>query len=150
MSEIQNSSPWFGLPDDPYFNSPKGNSIRAWTPGDGLMCSSGRQGRTAVQCGVPVAVIATGEGEKYQRARVRNVCAIHAATLVRQLMREQRAEATIKTDAQRIARERVLAAHWDEYQAAIDDAIFVEQEKAFAWLPDELREAILSNEEDAK
>lgn len=136
---------WFDLPSEPFFNNRQNNRISAWVPGDGLICSAGNTGRrSAVRCSAPAA-LHEAWGTRYDSSGSvtrRVVCSIHLAGLIRSLTRAERSDVTIKTLAQQAAREAVIAAHWAEYQDAIDEALKSEQESAFSKLPDWLREQI--------
>lgn len=127
--------------------------IRAWEPGDGLFCSS-RTSRSKVPCTVPVAVIRRKfkDGGRKWNPEIRNfnACEHHVANTL--------AEAGYKnpgitTVADKEAREAILAAHWDEYQAELAKRIEAGKEAQLSKLPTALRDAITAitdstNQED--
>ena len=125
--------------------------VRAWEPGDGLFCSS-RTSRSKVPCSVPVAVIrrtSKGGSTKWNpEFRNSNACEHHVANV---LAEAGYSRPGITTVADKEAKEAVLAAHWDEYQAELSKRIEAAREEQLGKLPTALREAIaaLSDSEPA-
>lgn len=122
--------------------------IRAWQAGDGLMCSS-RTARSKVSCGPPVVAMLTrtienrwnrGDDPKYQIRRYL-MCEHHVANT---LSGAGYKVPGITTEADKEAREAVLAAHWDEYQSELARRVIQKREEQLSKLPDSLRQAILS------
>lgn len=115
-------------------------TIRAWVPGDGLVCSSAALAKNpSMRCGVPVAVIINERAARMGRQMnpiSRNVCALHLAGQ----FGVNRGAMRAKADA--AAREQVLAAHWDEYQAALDAACDAAEAELLAQIPEDLRALI--------
>jgi hypothetical protein len=92
--------------------------IEARQPGDGVIChhTDRKNAADRVPCQRPVAVIHTEVGvvraggvEVHSRRRV--VCALHFPGAT--------SAGDISADARKAATERVLTAHWDDYQAAL-------------------------------
>lgn len=143
------SGEWFVLRDDDEARSlfPKTISIRPWKPGDGLTCAHINMAKS-VRCTSPVAVIRRTERDArpYSRrrddsVRVRNVCSAHLASLIRSETGEGEPAAT-STEIVKAAQEQVIAAHWDEYQAAIESLRNKARDGAYAALPESLRLAL--------
>lgn len=89
------------------------SELRDWRPGDGITCSF--KGRSAFECGAPVKtrVIAYEAVGRKHSSRRQPLCAVHAsATEV------QGASATVR----RQASDRLIVAHWDEYQRYLAEA----------------------------
>lgn len=116
--------------------------IRVWVPGDGLFCSS-RTTRSKVPCTVPVAVVrrTLKDGGRRWNPEVRhsNACEHHVANI---LAEAGYSKPGITTDADKEAREAVLAAHWEEYQAELMRRVEAKRDEQLAKLPDSLREAL--------
>lgn len=129
-------------------------SIREWEPGDGLLCRWSARS-LAVPCGEPVAVIQTRRmetsyrpgryGKEVERFHHSVVCSLHAAEVIRQYVTEQtdaRNPVGIVTEAQRIAKEAVIAAHWDEYQQAVKAHVDDAKREALSHLPESFRKYV--------
>jgi hypothetical protein len=149
---------WFALPFDPEsgrgFKRIVGASIRAWKPGDGLSCSLSRHQRL-VTCGPPVAVVrtVTHEANQYRVtepvSKLRNVCTRHVAESVRALVGDAGwTNQNSNAEVEKIARERVITAHWDEFQAALEEERAAIQERYLAVLPDSLRQYFAAVQDD--
>lgn len=132
---------WFVLEETPA----RTVEIRAWMAGDGLSCSF-RTARSKISCGAPVAVLKTvvsdrdwrRGGEDRKRVRTSLVCEHHIAnTLSGACYRV----AGITTEADKEAREAILAAHWEEYQEELVRRVKEKKEAQLSKLPDSLREA---------
>lgn len=132
-------------------------SIREWEPGDGLLCRWSAKS-LAVPCGEPVAVVQRRRtdtsyrpgryGKEVERFHHSVVCSLHAAEVVRQFVTDQtdaRNPIGIVTEAQRIAREAVIAAHWDEYQRAVAANVEAAKDEALAHLPESFRKYFIDN-----
>lgn len=130
---------WFELPANPLSRDWQNNRVTNWIPGDGLLCSAaGKQRDSATRCSAPMAVHESW-GSKWgtQRGVTRRViCGTHLADLVRYLTREVQHAPTVKVEAQRVAKEQVLAAHWDEYQDAVAAHMERIKDEAFVLLPE--------------
>lgn len=127
---------------------PVSAQIRVWHPGDGLACAHTTKQRL-VACTVPAAVIeVTSQEDTYRGPRVTvrttPVCRRHVAQAIRELDGEQ--NFNLITEADKVARETVLAAHWDEYQSELRRARENLASEAVAALPEVLRDAIHSAE----
>lgn len=127
---------------------PVSAQIRVWYPGDGLACAHTLKQRL-VACSVPVAVIeVTSEERDYRGPRITvrtaPVCKRHVAQAIRELDGEQ--NFNLIAEADKVARETVLAAHWDEYQSELQRARENLASEAVAALPEVLRDAIHSAE----
>ncbi|WTW93674.1 hypothetical protein OG216_09915 [Streptomycetaceae bacterium NBC_01309] len=100
----------------------QGNSkvaIRAWEPGDGLSCSSSR-GFSRIPCGPPVAVVITKTYANRPDLRGRTIrrvaCAHHLPGIAKPPHQ-------ISVEAGKAAQERIIAEHWDDYQAALAEEL---------------------------
>lgn len=123
--------------------------LRRWFPGDGLYCSYGNHQRRE-PCGKPVAASKTinpegnrrfsgGVGsrmEYYPKVTNRILCAAHLASLFALSPGETRAQ------AEREAREELIAEHWDEYQASYKARIAAKREEQVNKIPESLRETL--------
>lgn len=116
--------------------------VRAWEPGDGLFCSS-RSSRSKIACTVPVAVfrrtLKQGGGRWNPEVRHSNACEHHVANILAEAGYKKPG---ITTVADKEAREAVIAAHWDEYQAELTKRVEAAREEHLGKLPTALREAI--------
>lgn len=116
--------------------------LRAWKPGDGLSCAySAREARSR-PCGRPVAVrvcevTAVGRRTTWKRTVV---CAFHIRTEVN--------PSQFTVVAEKWAAEKVIAAHWDEYQGAISEYITPMIEGMLEDLPEEIKELIRKSIKD--
>lgn len=139
-----NTNEWYVIES----GSDKTVEMRAWQAGDGLMCSS-RTARSKVSCGPPIAVLKTrtttsrswsARDPQYQ---IRNylMCEHHVANT---LSGAGYKVPGITTEADKEAREAVLAAHWDEYQDELARRVIQKRDEQLAKLPDSLRQAILA------
>lgn len=133
---------WFELPAEPFFNNRTENSIRAWQPGDGLICSAGNRGRSPIRCTSPVAVMRTKGRGTDPDWRTYVLCSLHVTGVIRDLTRDSHRQIGLKTAAQKAAQEQVIAAHWDEYQDAIAAFIAAEKAAMLSKLPAGLRDLI--------
>jgi hypothetical protein len=128
-------------------------SIRAWEPGDGMNCRWAGFNKVHI-CEAPVAVIREDLGSKMQydrRAgtaesrpvfRLSVTCSRHAAEAIRTFSGSQSDKCnttSITTEADKAARESVLAAHWTEYQEALAAQITKRRDNALDSLPTSLR-----------
>ena len=123
---------------------PVSAQIRVWHPGDGLACAHTTKQRL-VACTVPVAVIeVTSQEDGYRGPRVTvrtsSVCKRHVAQAIRDLDGEQ--NFNLVAEADRVARETVLAAHWDEYQREIKRVRENLAGEAVSALPEVLRDVL--------
>ena len=130
-------SEWYVMSEQTSPYRKKRVEIKAWEPGDGLHCSSKNMARR-LPCTAPVAVVRTIEpnsrGMQYPlEVRTRVVCRSHLAGMA--------GKAPLGADVEKRAREAVLAAHWDEYQAEIVKQRGIAEQTRLASLPDFLREA---------
>lgn len=144
------SDEWHELPNGTHRE--RETFIRAWVPGDGLMCSAG-SARSSVRCTTPAAVLRTKfidagwHNRNAPTTTLRVLCAIHAAEAVRNATGEK--GQGIKTEAQRIAKEQIIATHWDEYLAAVEDALAEQQSRYLSMLPESLRTVLAQTESGA-
>lgn len=123
------------------------NEIAIWEPGDGLYCSNRRSGVSKVECGVPVAVIRKilrkspyEYVSKYDREVItKNLCAHHLSQTLNELNGEMY---TPTTQADKEAKEFILAKYWDEYQSEFNRRVAEKIESNLASLPESIREAI--------
>lgn len=119
-------------------------SIRAWEPGDGLYCSH-RTNRAKTPCTAPVAVKKTvlkSGGSKWNpEVRTYNICGLHLAQAMTGL-----GGPGITAEADKAAREAVLAAHWDEYQAELAKRVDEKRMEGLSRLPHAIQEAIRNAE----
>lgn len=131
---------WFAMPSEPFYRDTP-TEIRIWEAGDGLMCTARKSNKTP--CGRPVAVqrsMHAASGAMPASTRTRVICAHHLAELVTHRTRDKFHGASIKTAADKVAREAVIANHWDEYQEAYKNAVDEAQNSALSLLPETLRE----------
>ncbi len=126
--------------------------VKAWEPGDGLTCSHATKGNK-FSCGVPVAV--TREIQRKARLigsatprpwwednhRGFVVCADHLAVHF-----SGSSVGELNAAAERSAREQVIAKHWDEYLAALDERREGLRNKALDSLPRDIAAAIRGEE----
>ncbi|MDG3012182.1 hypothetical protein G4X40_18740 [Rhodococcus sp. D2-41] len=117
--------------------------IRPWSPGDGLVCSqAGKQKRSP--CGPPVAskMILYPRGTyvrhgEWREKRIHSVvCVSHLAGQFASSPGGERAE------VERAAREQLIVAHWDEYQAAVAERFAEVRALRLAAIPEAIRDLI--------
>lgn len=129
------------------FQVEDGNSagtLRAWRPGDGLACSYANRASRARPCGRPVAVKETswrGQGTNHN-VRTGTTAPYRTVVCMYHVDRFAVDPGRAHTEAEKIAREKVLTDHWDEYQRIIREETDARIEAAFGDLPEELRELI--------
>ncbi|MGP5014668.1 hypothetical protein ACTXJX_12700 [Glutamicibacter ardleyensis] len=136
------SQEWFEFPSD---RRDTETLVRAWKPGDGMTCSH-RTSRAKVSCGAPVALVkrvTTSIGYRSPRipeVEVRRtvVCSHHVANVIKGA---GYAITGITTDAEKEAREAVLAAHWEEYQKEFATRVKAKRDGYLEKLPESLRVA---------
>lgn len=140
---------WFALPSAKVSCNLVDAEIRAWRPGDGLSCRGAQQAKR-VPCGPPVAVVRSEKKDtRYSglepRSRVRVVTSIYCERHTAELIRVQVGDSDWLGNSSvpqsiRKAEETVLAAHWDEYQAALSSILSEQKDKYLSKLPEWLRE----------
>lgn len=126
------------------------NEIAVWEPGDGLYCSN-RNRSSKVECGAPVAIIRKilRRDNKYYVSKydkeviTRNLCSHHLSQTLQELNGDQY---TPTTEADKEAKEYILAKYWDEYQAEFNRRVTEKREANLSALPDALRDAICNLE----
>lgn len=111
--------------------------LRPWEPGDGLHCTFSSRASRNRPCGRPVAVRVSKYSNVHRRNVPRNtvVCSYHLSEQVR--------PGDLSLRAETAAREKVLAEHWDEYQAAIREYMQPAVEQMIGALSDELKALVL-------
>lgn len=126
--------------------------IRAWRPGDGLLCSCGRGTKAVFQCGVPVAVIRytedTWRSGPTQRQRVKVACRLHLADRIKQCQADTIYTANVTTETRKRASEAVVAAHYGEFIQALKAEKDKAEQEQLAILPAWLVEQINGAGED--
>jgi hypothetical protein len=91
---------------------------REWRPGDGLACAHKNRASAEIPCGPPVKTNVrqqSGRPGGPTHTVVSPLCKNHA-------MKEATPSAAL-IRARKVAAERLAAAHWDEYQQFLRDAI---------------------------
>lgn len=93
--------------------------VRPWQPTDKPLCS--HYGHAALLCGEPVAVaaaeVSVAGGRSHTRSKV--LCAQHYASLIE----SKAAPHAIKKTAMDEARDRLIAAHRDEFNSYVAEAL---------------------------
>lgn len=119
----------------PFADGNHHGTIRAWRPGDGLMCSFAPRASVDRPCGRPVAVRVTSWLGRGSQLRTSIVCMYHigAAFL---------SPASLRAEAERVAREKIVVDHWDDYQGAVRAELNARIEAALIELPEDLRQII--------
>lgn len=141
-----NTEDWFVL----HSSEEKTVEIQAWAAGDGLTCSH-KNGRARVSCGAPVATMNTSTVEggwrpsgPTRRIRTMVICEHHVANT---LSGAGYRIAGITTEADKEAREAIIAAHWDDYQIELHRRVAENREAQLSKLPESLRSAFSSIDE---
>lgn len=114
--------------------------IREWRPGDGTHCAFARMQRKE-PCGPPVAVQDTlNLNPSSLPARIRrNICAEHLAG---QLTTDGKTRRDAIAKAEKVAREAVVAAHWDEYKAAYTAELDRQRDELLGAVPEAIRDVL--------
>lgn len=114
-------------------------AIRAWEPGDGLSCSFSKS-FSRIQCGQPVAVVITkvGANTTYGRGRTirRVACALHLPGIAK-------APHQVSAEAAKAAQERIVADHWDDYQAVLKEELSRRLGEVYEGIDEPLRRLII-------
>lgn len=88
--------------------------IRDWEPGDGIRCRFAKRAPANIPCGLPVRTRITKSGSRPGgpvREWVTPMCANHAGGQ----------PGTLSAAADKAARERLIAAHYEEYLGYLKD-----------------------------
>lgn len=98
-------------------------TMRDWEPGDGATCTYSRM--SSLPCGRPVKtriISFTGQGQMNGRkvTQRRPVCANHASPAP---TRPGEKPKTINAAARRMAIERLISDHWDEFHKHLDEYV---------------------------
>lgn len=111
--------------------------LRTWKPGDGLTCSFASRASRNRPCGPPVAVRVGTSLHPSDNGRQRRevVCAYHLSVNL--------GPGDLSVQAETMAREEVIVAHWDEYQAAVRRHMEPLVEAMIGNLPEELKLLVL-------
>jgi hypothetical protein len=111
--------------------------IRVWKPGDGLTCSHTRKASRYRPCGPPVAVqeVCSHPQSSKPHNHREILCAYHLST--------EMSPGALVAHAERMAKEEVVVAHWDEYQAAVERYVKPKMEELIGDLPDNLKIMVL-------
>lgn len=119
-------------------------SIREWRPGDGLRCRWASKAPREVPCGVPAAVITLHDFKPgpYRANTCRSwvVCQNHIPGVV--------PAGQIRVQAEKFAREKVLADHWDDYQTQLKEEAERLLEAQMVDVPERIRELIRAGGRD--
>lgn len=95
------------------------DELRDWQPGDGLRCVFATRAPRGIPCGPPVK---TRVVEIYPRPGSRQKTAVRRA-LCSNHIQLGGTPSKLRAQADRIARERLLHAHWDEYEKYLAEEI---------------------------
>lgn len=140
------SPEWFALPPATVTCHEVKAEIRSWEPGDGLTCRSSALSKR-VPCGVPVAVVREEKTDlRYPtRDRIRTTTSVYCEKHVSEIVRRQVGDAdwvgaSSTQKSVRKAEETVIAAHFAEYQEALDRIVAEQKERYLSLLPEWLRE----------
>lgn len=145
---------WFALPTAKVLHDEISVELRAWSPGDGLACRGAASAKRRIPCGAPVAVVrSTKAADRYgrpERTTIALYCEHHVSELVRRQLGEAdwRGNPSTQETIKR-AQETVLAAHWGEYQDALNAIITEQRERYLSALPDWLRAGFEAAEDAA-
>ncbi|MDN4616448.1 hypothetical protein P5G50_18525 [Leifsonia sp. F6_8S_P_1B] len=128
-------------------------AIREWKPGDGLTCTHASK-QQKHPCGAPVAVFRTiwEEQTSYRprtQVKKRVLCSRHVGEVLRQYVGEETRRFNSQPLIVRIekeAAEKVLAAHWDEYQEALTRFAAEHEAALVASVPEGLRKFLVAEE----
>jgi hypothetical protein len=103
------------------------STLRDWRPGDGITCQFAK--RAAIPCGQPVKsrVITMEQLRRAPRTVVQPLCANHAARDVR-----EEPNFSISGRIRKVATERLIAEHFEEYQRFLREAAAAEAAEAKA------------------
>lgn len=149
---IMNTPEWFTLPNAQVGNADVAAEIRSWEPGDGLMCRSASY-QKRIPCGAPVAVVRTKKVRRspYSRDDVTRSTSVYCEKHVSELVRRQVGDADWIGNGStqrsvRKAEETVIAAHFAEYQEALDRIIAEQKDKYLSLLPEWLRDGFANAE----
>lgn len=123
--------------------------IRAWQPGDGLVCSFSGHAKTS-PCGPPVAVTVTHATRKCWRDWCKDGCSHCDRTTRRTVCRNHipglYAPGVVNAEARKAAQERLVVAYWDEYQRYIEEETRARREKAFEFADAEVRRIVMGED----
>ncbi|MEU6279761.1 hypothetical protein [Streptomyces sp. NPDC047028] len=128
--------------------------IRSWQPGDGLICAHAKRAPREMPCGKPVAVTITEDLDPCWRAGCgtracahrpksrhrRIVCANHIPTLA--------SPGEVTAGARKTATERLIVAHWDEWQKYLDEETAQAVAKRFEFADPEIQRLVMGAAED--
>jgi hypothetical protein len=111
--------------------------LRVWKPGDGLTCSFASRASRNRPCGPPVAVrhVVSHPTSIRPRQHREVICAYHLS--------DQCSPGGLSLEAETAAREKVIVAHWDEYQTAVREFMAPLVEAMIGNLPEELKLLVL-------
>lgn len=129
--------------------------IRAWQPGDGLICSFSKRAPRERPCGRPVAVTITQDLRPCWRSWCRDsarecdcgrrtrrlVCANHIPSLA--------SPGAISVEARKKATERLLVEQWDTWQRYVKELTDEAVAQQFAGLDPEIVRIILASPENS-
>ena len=121
--------------------------IRTWKPGDGIACVWTHKAKRT-PCGPPVAVTLTEVRENCWRDRCSEGCDSCVKTKRRIVCRNHIPglydSAQLNIEARKAAGERLVVAHWAEYQQYIDDETEARRREAFERADPEIRRIVLA------
>lgn len=92
--------------------------LREWRPGDGLRCTYHTRAPQGIPCGPPIKTWVSTQVSVRRSGRTtvaRPVCANHTE-------RGASMPSKMRAEADRIARERLIHAHWGEYEKYLAEA----------------------------
>lgn len=95
--------------------------MREWQPGDGLTCTYAKRAPVDLPCGKPTvtAVSTQSAGPRNGNRTVhRPLCEHHASGHL-----NGETPGKVVTEAKKVATERLIHQHWDEFQRYIADAV---------------------------
>jgi hypothetical protein len=118
--------------------------VRAWEPGDGIVCAFAKAAPRELPCSEPVAVVLSEAARpstgRYSRSNTlrRVVCRNHAPGLAR--------PHEVNADAKRAATERLIVEHWETYQGYVEEATRARQDKELEFADPQVRRLVLGED----